>query len=80
MPGDEQIICPLNPDHLHSHQNGSDHDGMHAVYPDAVHPLQPGQRIAVRTHEARISAQVRYCAARFNAPENIHSGKVLVFN
>src|SRR6266853_241094 len=70
VPGDEQVICPLNPDHLQSHENGSDHGGMHAVDPDAVHALEPGQRITVLGHEARISAQICYGTARVDASEN----------
>jgi hypothetical protein len=42
--------------------------------------LQPRQRITVLGHEARISAQICYGTARFNAPENVHLGKVLVFD
>jgi hypothetical protein len=80
MPGDQQIVRALDPDHFYSHQNGSDHDGMHAVDSNAVHPLQPGQRTSVLGYKARIGAQICDCAARFNPPQNIHPGEVLVFN
>jgi hypothetical protein len=80
MPRDEQVIRSLDPDHFHSQQNGTNNDRMHAVDPDDVHSLQPGQRVAVLGHEARISAQVCYGATRFHASENIPPSKVLVFD
>jgi len=29
MACDQQVVRPFDPDHFHSHQNGTDHDGVH---------------------------------------------------
>src|SRR5580658_6838747 len=59
VPGNEQIVGPLDPKHLHPDQHRRDDDRMHAVYPNAVHTLKPGQCIALFVYEARIRADLR---------------------
>jgi hypothetical protein len=60
VPGNEQIIRPLNPKHLHSDQYGRDHDRVHTIYANAVHTLQPGQCVTPFIHEARVRADFRH--------------------
>src|SRR5208337_699364 len=52
VPGNEQIVRPLYPKHLHPDQYGRDHDRVHAIYANAVHALQPGQCVALFIYEA----------------------------
>jgi hypothetical protein len=59
MPGNEQIVRPLDPKHLHSDQYGRDNDRVHTIYANAVHALQPGQCVAFFIHEARVRANLR---------------------
>src|SRR5208282_3478888 len=63
VPGNEQIVRPLYPEHFHPDQYWCDHDRVYAVYTNAVHGLKPGQRVALFIHEARIRAHLRDRAA-----------------
>ena len=59
VPGNEQIISPLYPKHLHPDQYWRDHDRVHAIYANAVHALQPGQCVALFIYKARVRANLR---------------------
>jgi hypothetical protein len=59
VPGNEQIVRPLYPKHLHPDQYRRDDDRVHAVYANAVHALKPGQSVALFVYEARIRAHLR---------------------
>jgi hypothetical protein len=56
VPGNEQIVRPLDPKHLQSDQYGRDHDRVHTVYTNAVHALQPRQCVTLFIHVARVRA------------------------
>jgi hypothetical protein len=59
VPGNEQIVRPLYSKHLHSDQYWRDYDRVHAVYANAVHALQPRQRVGMFIDEARIQTHFR---------------------
>jgi hypothetical protein len=63
VPGNEQIVGPRYPKHLHPDQYWRDHYRVHAVYANAIHALKPGQRVALFTYEARVLANLRDCPA-----------------
>jgi len=63
VPGNEQIVGPLYPKHLHPNQYWRDHNRVHAAYTNAVHALKPGQRVALFIYEAGIRAHFRNCPA-----------------
>jgi hypothetical protein len=56
--GNEQIVRPLYPKHLHPDQYRCDDNRVHAVYANAVHALKPGQCVALFVYEARIRANL----------------------
>jgi hypothetical protein len=80
VPGNEQIVRPLYPEHLHSDQHWRDHDRVHAVYTNAVHALQPGQCAALFICEARIRANLRDRPARFDSPKHVLLRQVLMLD
>jgi hypothetical protein len=56
--GNEQIVRPFYPKHLHPDQYRCDDDRVHAVCADAVHALKPRQDVALFVYEARIRANL----------------------
>jgi hypothetical protein len=80
MPGNEQIVSPLYPKHLHPDQYWRHHDRVHAVYANAVDALQPGQCVALFIDEARVRANLRDRPARFDSPKHVLLRQVLMLD
>src|SRR5208282_2968311 len=80
VPGNEQIVGPLYPKHLHPDQYWRDHDRVHTVYTNAVHALQPGQCVALFIYEARIRANICDRPAGFDSTKHVLLCQVLMLD
>jgi hypothetical protein len=78
--GNEQIVRPLYPKHLHPDQYGRDHDRVHTVYTYAVHALKPVQCAALFTDVARIRAHLRHRPARFDSTKHVPLCQMLMLD
>lgn len=79
MPRYEQVICPTNPNHLHSSQNGSNRNGMHTIDADRVHTLKPAEWSPIFICEAGVGTQRGYGSAEFNPGEHVSFRQVRMF-
>src|SRR5579864_6917296 len=80
VPGYQDVVGSLNPQHLDPNQHRRNYDGMHAVDTPSVHPLQPRQFVSVIIGEAGIGAQVGHSSAGLHPAENVPPGQMLVLN
>jgi hypothetical protein len=63
MPSDQEVIRVSNSEHLQAHQIRRNYNRMNPIDGDAIYPLQPVQRPALRTNKTAVGTQVRHSAA-----------------
>jgi hypothetical protein len=76
--GDQELAGSAASEQLNSHKHRSNHDSMNAVDSHSVDRMEIRQRLSGRAAEGNVSADLTYCATRFDPSHDISSRQVLV--
>lgn len=63
MPGDQNVVRVLVPEHLHTAKLRLDHNRVDTIRHEVLNPLGPGQRLSSRPAETDIMTEAGYGAA-----------------